>query len=493
MNPHPTSPRAGVATWFYRQLLRLYPLAFRQRYEEEMLHVFAGEWRQASAGGVAAQMRCGLHLMWDLIRAASREWAAGFPRVAVMAIIAALLGARYIAIGPVPLLFKVIGCAGLTTAFAVAVVVVAGRTRAAQLKVAILGLPIGLALALSLGLNPKLITPPDTPVVPVANPTLTGREIYQRTRTVYANARTYADEGEAQTVYAGLSGRAQTRPFSTAFVRDGGFRYEFRDQFDRLDAWKEYVIWKDGATVSRWWTIEPRVEVGNNLAYALSAAAGVSSTTSTIVPGLLYPEIQTGFLSNDRSPIELLGTQRVDGLETFRLQVTRSHGPRITMWVDTRSYLIDRVSFSNSLPGWVRADQIIVYRPLLNGPISPAELTFQTGLAMPAWRILVGGQVYAMVFAGALTGGIMLLNLTHRRILRKGRKGKERWLAPVTKRMFAGNIAIIAVGLGMWLGGTDLNSVLQNLLLTLFMLQGGFMLYVIHRRSRGHARFAAAC
>jgi hypothetical protein len=492
MNPHPTSPRAGVATWFYRQLLRFYPLAFRRRYEEEMIQVFTGEWQRASAGGVAAQMRCGLHLMWDLIRAASREWSAGIPRVAVMALIAAGLGARYIAVGPMPLLLKVLGCAGLTTAFAVAVVAVAGRTRAAQLKLAILGLPIGLALALFLGLTPKPITPPESPVVAVADPTLTGREIYQRMRLVYANARTYADEGEEQTVFSGLSGKAHTRPFSTAFVRGGGFRFEFRDQYDRLDAWKEYVIWKDGASVSRWWTIEPRVEAKKDLADALSAAAGVSGTTSTIVPRFLHPEIPMGFLSEDRSPIELLGTQRVDGRETYRLQVNPSHGPRVTMWIDARSYLIDRISFSNSLPGWVRADQIIVYRPLLNGPISPAALTFQPGPALPQWRMLVGGQIYAMIAAIALTIGVKLLNLTHRRILRKGRKGKEWWLAPVTRRMSAGYIAIITVGLGIWLGGTDLNSVMQNLLFSQFMLQGGFLLYVIHRRSRGHARFAAA-
>ncbi|MEO5961291.1 MAG: hypothetical protein ABIZ49_10690 [Opitutaceae bacterium] len=486
------SPRSW-ATWFYRQLLRLYPAAFRRRYEEEMFVMFASEWRRASAGGVGAQWRCGWRVMGDFFRTAPHEWLERVPRIAILTWIAVLLSARYLAIGPLPLLLKVLGCAGLTTTFAVAVVAIAGRTRAAQLKLAVLGLPIGAAFGLFLGLSPKVLPPPETPLVAVTDPTLTGSVIYERMRAAYANAKTYADEGEVQTVYAGPLSRVERRPFSTAFVRGQGFRFKFSEQFTRLDRWKEYAIWTEGGLAKRWWTILPRVEVDRDLAGALGAAAGVSGATSTLVPGLLQPDLRTGFLSNARSAIVLLGTQRVDGLETFRLQVTPPYGPTQTVWIARQTYLIDRIADSTSLWGSIRAKSTIVYRPQLNSPVSATALTFQPEPGLAGWRMFVNGDIYATIFACTATLLVILLNVVHRRVLRKRARGKESWLTPLGKRLWggnSGNIAIGAVSLGMWMSGGEVRDVLQNFLLALFALQGGFLLYVMHRRSRGYARFA---
>lgn len=492
MTPHPTSPQASRATWFYRQLLKLYPAAFRRRYEGEMLLMFEGEWQRASAGGFVAQCRCGWHLLADFFRTAPREWVEGMPRLAMLTAIMVMLSARYLAVGPLPLLLKVLGCAALTTIFAVAVVAMAGRTRAAQLKLVVLGLPIGVAFGMFLGLNPKVLPPPEAPLAAIADPTLTGSVVYERMRAAYANAKSYVDEGVEQTIYSGFLAHTQTRPFETVFVRGGGFHYEFREQFSRLDDWKKYVIWADGISVKRWWTIQPRVEVTQDLAGALGAAAGVSGTTSTHVPGLLQPELRTGLLAGIRSPIALLGTQRVDGLETFRLQISRNHLPTMTVWIDQQSYLIDRIAYGSSLPDGQSVDSMIVYRPQLNGPVRAAALTFQPGPAPAGWRMFVNGDIDAMIIAGLASLLAVLLNVTHRRVLRKRWWGAEAWSFPLRRRQGVENIAIGTVSFGMWLGGSAVGDTLQNLLLALFMLQGGFMLYVIHRRSRGFARFAVA-
>lgn len=452
--------------------------------------MFASEWQRASVEGVSAQCRCVWRLAGDFFRTAPQEWIERVPRLAVLTLVVAMLSGRYLAVGPLPPMLKVLGCAGLTTLFAVTVVAIAGRTRAAQLKLAVLGLPIGVAFGLFLGLNPKELPPPETPVVMVADPALTGSALYERMRAAYANAKTYSDKGEEQTVYSGFLRRVETRPFETAFVRGGGFRFEFREQFNRLDDWRKYLIWTDGTTVKRWWAIQPRVEIEKDLSGALGAAAGVSGLTSVLIPGLLQPELQTGTITKFRSDITLLGSQRVDGRETFRLLITRDYIPPMTVWIDQRSYLIDRISRRQLLSGGMHVDATIVYRPHLNDPVSPMALAFQPGPVLASWRTFMTGDIYAMAFACAATFLGALLNRIHRRALRKHARGKESWLTPLTKRLWVANSAIGAVSLGMWLGGTELRDVLQNFILSIFALQGGFLLYVIHRRSRGYARFA---
>ena len=296
MNPIPTTPRIRAAGWFYRLLLRLYPATFRERYGEEMLRIFEEEWQRASSEGLAARWRYGLHVAWDILQAAPREWLAVIPRAGVMLTAAAALGIGYISIEPVTFLTKVLGCAWLTCVFAVVVVATSGRSRVAQLKLAALGIVIGFTLAPLLGLNPRLAPPPESPLIPVADPALTGPEVYRRVEEVYRNVQTYMDQGEVQTIFSGTRAFALTRimTFDTAFVRDGGFRFAFRDQYTRLDPWNEYAIWKEGSTVKRWWTIEPEVETKSTLERALGTAAGVSELSSVQIPGLLQPELRTG-------------------------------------------------------------------------------------------------------------------------------------------------------------------------------------------------------
>ena len=246
---------------------------------------------------------------------------------------------------PVPLLLRVLGCAWLVATFGVFVIAASGGTRRAQFLLAAVGIPIGLVLSPFLGLDPKMAPPPEGPLEQVSEPALTGRAIYQQMCEVYNSAQTYADTGEIQTVYTDAFDHTEIKTFSTAFVRGEGFLFEFKQQFDRLDPWNEYwLIWKDGSSIKHWWTIEPHVAAVQNLASALGAAVGVSDMTSMEIPGRLQPENKKDQPASLFSKIELLGRQRVDGRDVYKLQLTRQGWPATMLWIDANSHLMDGFS-----------------------------------------------------------------------------------------------------------------------------------------------------
>jgi len=123
-----------------------------------------------------------------------------------------------------------------------------------------------------------------------------------------------------------------------------------------------------------------------------------------------------------------------------------------------------------------RAEETIVYHPRLNAAVSHSALTFHPELAPLSWHWLLDGQVYPMTLATVATGLALLLNVIHRRIVRRRWRGRECWLTPMTKRRVVGMVAIVSVCFGMWLGGSELGDVVRNMLLAIFTLQGGFML-----------------
>jgi len=75
--PPSAEPRiVALFTWFYRGLLRAYPLAFRQAFEQEMLQVFRLRCRQAwQSGGAPGLVWAWLGIVGDLLfTAISERW-----------------------------------------------------------------------------------------------------------------------------------------------------------------------------------------------------------------------------------------------------------------------------------------------------------------------------------------------------------------------------------------------------------------------------------
>jgi hypothetical protein len=193
----------------------------------------------------------------------------------------------------------------------------------------------------------------------------------------------------------------------------------------------------------------------------------------------------------------LYGIQRIDGVDTFKVELPNGAEPDI-LWIDIHSYLIRRISRNLTVfggkPG-LRWKETILYHPQLDGPVSAAGLTFQPGpepTDRQRWiRLLFGNEDVVLVIALLALLAALILNRLHARLLRRRWPGRpELWLIPLRRRLFIGTVGTAAVCLGMWLGGAERADVWRNLLVAPFMQQGLFLLYVMQRRSRGHARFA---
>ncbi len=460
-----------------------------------MVDAFREEWAAASGKGTATVIGYATHLLWDIVRTVPREWSAVTSRAAMLAFLAAGLGLIYLLAGSRPLSLKVLGCATFTGAIGLGALGLMARRWRAHLQLGVVGLLVGWLLASGLDLRPHRVLPPQGPVLPVKDRTLDGAEVLRRMTAVYSSATSYSDTGEIQTTYTTPFRRTHIRTFSTTFVRSGGFRFEFKDQFQRLDPWNEYAVWLEQGKPRSWWTIEPQMERPKDLAYALAGPAGISSNASTHVPGLLFPNSRIGILPFAARRSDLLGVESIEGRNAYKLSFSGERGWSWFLWVDTRSYLIVRI-LSHHGPLWAPAagtEELLIYHPRLNISINPDMLTFRLGSA-PTFvsQILSGGQNHLLFFCGGLSLLMTLLNVVHRRLLVGAWCWKkEVWLVALGKRLPAGALGILAVGVGLWLGGVELDLVMTNNLLAMLMMQVGFGCYALHRRTSGYARLAA--
>lgn len=498
--------------------------------------MFRQEWSRAAAEGLISASCYALHLLQDILRTLPSQWSSLLSRVTLLALAAAGCGVIYLSQGSTPMLLKVLGCACCTGAFA-GFAMAFRRSWIDQLKLTLLGVALGFALTSAIGLDPKLTPAPEDPLRPVPDPSLTGPEIYRRMEAAYHEAQTYLDEGRVERVLSGEPlARTQVQSFRTAFVRGRGFRFEFESPFGQLDPWS-YVIWQDGSRVKSWrrgdaWEGEivasdrssdqQRIRALNemlskrgqrtvlsvgevprakpeSLERALREASAISGRTSLFIPPLLPIEnAGIGALSRPHQII-LYGVQRVDGTDAFKVELTNGTEPLI-LWIDARSYLIRRISRNlttfGGKPG-LRWKETTLYHPQLNGQMGAVDLTFQPGptpTERQRWiRLLLGNENILLIVA--LTGalGALMLNQLHRRLLRqRWPETPESWLISFRRRLLVGAMGVGAICIGMRLGGAERVDVWRNLLVAPFMQQGFYLLYVIQRRSRGHARFAMA-
>src|SRR5215510_10221732 len=108
------------------------------------------------------------------------------------------------------------------------------------------------------------------------------QQIVQRMLNTYATCSTYEDKGDVKTLFITRDRKwTDEKPFSTAFVRGGDFRYEFKHRYSRDDEWKVYIISKQESAIQNYWTIKnPRVFTIDSLAMAIGAATGVSNLSA---------------------------------------------------------------------------------------------------------------------------------------------------------------------------------------------------------------------
>jgi hypothetical protein len=183
---------------------------------------------------------------------------------------------------------------------------------------------------------------------------------------VYATCGSYRDSGQVVTRFLDLGGRltdTSVKPFRTAFVRPGRFRFEYREegQGDRC------IVWSHGEATRTWWDVTPGVEEHESLGVAVAGATGVSDESAHTVPALLLPDRVRGWRLTDLAGVVSLGDERLDEVTCYRLQGRYATDPAleerrreeilrltgqviercvdgpVTLWIDRGTFLVRRI------------------------------------------------------------------------------------------------------------------------------------------------------
>ncbi|MBI5864772.1 MAG: hypothetical protein HZB38_09735 [Planctomycetes bacterium] len=177
--------------------------------------------------------------------------------------------------------------------------------------------------------------------------TAAASEILKKMRRVYAECKSYQDEGTTQTVISG-DGREFTNnmTFKTRFVRPDRFRFEFRARsHPDSGPWNLYVVWARGDKIQSWWTVRPEVEKHRSLERALAGPTGISSGSAVNIPGLLMTDMNWG---SGLRQVRAAGPVRdgtINGSSCWQIDVEQpaAAGNKTTLWIDPKSLLILRI------------------------------------------------------------------------------------------------------------------------------------------------------
>ena len=205
----------------------------------------------------------------------------------------------------------------------------------------------------------------------------------------YAGCKSYRDTGRVTSLILTDGGRAGgEKPFATAFVRPGRFRFQFTDTGLGGDAAK-YIVWSDGNEVLSWWDRQPGVRHPGSLEDALAPAAEISGGVSVRVPALLLPQ------SLGRGPL-LVAPQRLEdeadrGVTCVRIEGKGRKTPYLlpsgpnrsvqvldetfTLWIDKATHLLRKVEQRRTMETY-RSESTTTYTPEINVEVPAADLAF---------------------------------------------------------------------------------------------------------------------
>ena len=194
----------------------------------------------------------------------------------------------------------------------------------------------------------------------------------------YTGARTYQDEGESVTVFLEQGNRRTVKkPFRTRYARPSLYRYQFTDHPPGGRAPQLYVIWSDDAArrAKSWWTLTPEIKE-DNLAMAIGAAVGVSSSTSSTIPSLLMPDLLNKSPLLWLTGLKLVGEENIDGSPCHKIECRNFARNPETIWIDKETHLLRRIFEVSKFPGFT-TEETTTYRPRINLEIPADQFGFE--------------------------------------------------------------------------------------------------------------------
>jgi outer membrane lipoprotein-sorting protein len=207
--------------------------------------------------------------------------------------------------------------------------------------------------------------------------TSTAKQILDRMVKVYASCKSYQDSGMVRTLFILPDGnRTVEKPFTTAFVRSGRFRFEYKEKRENQDY--RYLVWANGKDVRTWWDVTPGIKRLDSLGFALAGVTGVSGGSARRIPALLISEpIGAGWDIRKLRNLKRLEDAKAENADCFRIQGETGidgQGP-VTLWIDKASFLVRRLDQQNKLANF-RTEDTTTYEPVVNGEIPDKMLEF---------------------------------------------------------------------------------------------------------------------
>jgi thiol-disulfide isomerase/thioredoxin len=183
------------------------------------------------------------------------------------------------------------------------------------------------------------------------------------------------DQGTVTTVFSGSEAHTSKLSFKTAFIRGRRFRFEYTSSFGSLSYGLDnrLVIWSDFThTYTDWSASKDLVDDGSNFMMAIGTAAGISSLSSALVPGLLQPGPGlSGFIRVSTASLE--GAEPIAHRPCWRVSGTNLRGDPIKIWIDRDSHLLRRIERSHHFPTF-NTITTMEYDPEAGRPVDEARL-----------------------------------------------------------------------------------------------------------------------
>lgn len=201
-------------------------------------------------------------------------------------------------------------------------------------------------------------------------------ELWGKVLAVYAAGSSYLDEGSVIDVMPDSVGteRFIKERFSTAFVRPGQFRFEYRSQLAHKSGF--YVVYKNNQEVRTWAGLALSE---NDLSSALCGANGVSYGAALRIPQILLPQEIRGSGIHEMKRINTVGEENCGDHACLKISgYWRTNGPTF-IWID-QNHLIRKIEEKDE-PGrmgkfGLRTRTVIEYSPQLNVPVAADKLAF---------------------------------------------------------------------------------------------------------------------
>jgi VWFA-related protein len=158
--------------------------------------------------------------------------------------------------------------------------------------------------------------------------------------------------------------------FSTGFVRQAGFRFQFETNSPAMQS----VVWRDADGEKMW--VERPGELEMPLEDGLGRVAFQSIGSSLTVPTLLLSDVFMGrSLLESFVELKLAGVEKIDGRQAFLIE-GKMRGQSAKLWIDQGSFLI--LKSYRRMQGAVLDEEVTTrYKPAINIEVAANKLTFK--------------------------------------------------------------------------------------------------------------------